>query len=86
MEQHHVGSMRRKHGQYAKDSVIRDPPCAGREVSKVVITSEEFSSLSVPCQCTKRAASLLEPLSKTTFNKNLSACKLCVAILAVFSI
>lgn len=35
---------RRKHGQYAVDSVIRDPLCAGGEVSKAVNTSDEYAS------------------------------------------
>lgn len=45
MEQHRVWSVRRKHGQYAKDSVIREPQCVGREVSKAVNTSEVYPSL-----------------------------------------
>lgn len=53
MEQNQFWSMRSKHGQYAKDSVIRDPLCAGREVSKAVNTSEEYPSPSGSCQCTK---------------------------------
>lgn len=37
------------HGQYAKDSVIRDPRCAGREVRQAVNTCEECPALSVVC-------------------------------------
>lgn len=37
--------MRRKHGQYAKASVIREPECAGRAVSK---GRKHFRSVSLP--------------------------------------
>lgn len=53
--EHHVWSVRGKHGQYAKDSVIRDPQCAGREVSKAVNTSKEYPSPLDSCQCIKSA-------------------------------
>lgn len=71
MEQHHVWSVRSKHGQYAKDSVIRDPQCAGREVSKAVNTSEEYPSPSDSCQCTKSASVNIAAGAgfKDTFNK-----------------
>lgn len=71
MEQHHVWSVRSKHGQYAKDSVIRDPQCAGREVSKAVNTSEEYPSPSDSCQCTKSATVNIAAGAgfKDTFNK-----------------
>lgn len=61
--------MRSKHGQHAKDSVIRDPQCAGGEVSKAVNTSEEYPSPLDSCQCIKSATvniatPLVETLSK----------------------
>lgn len=73
MEQHHVWSVRSKHGQYAKDSVIRDPQCAGREVSKAVNTSEEYPSPSDSCQRTKSATVNIAAGAgfKDTFNKNI---------------
>lgn len=53
--EHHVWSVRSKHGQYAKDSVMRALQCAGSEVSKAVNTSEECPPPSDSCQCIKKA-------------------------------
>lgn len=53
--------MRSKHGQHAKESVIRESQCVGREVSKAVNTSEEC----IKSATVNIAAPLVELVSKT---------------------